>query len=188
MLKDKLGLGRSAHAVKGFEVGACDGDGVTVGQDKCPLQQASLLHACDGVRQLDVVHVGKLMSREQADAIEAATEPDGGPEQTLHAAVVGQLGDEVPVVLVRAIVATGILFDVLLSIKVGPVLPDEQPDLLLAGVMAGMQVEGHDPDGIVVALSQYGTGQQPYRNQEYVAKSHDEKRYSSVAQRYFFRP
>ena len=173
MLNNELGLGGAAHAVKGLEMCARHRDGIAVGQDKAAFEQAPLLHAGVGVRQLDVVHTGKLMPREQADAIKAPAELDGGPEQAFHAACAGQLGDEIAIVLVWTIRASGIMVDFLQCDKVGLVLPDEQPDLLQARIMTGMEVKGHDPDGVVVPLGKGRKGQQPYRNQEYLAKSHD---------------
>lgn len=173
MVYDELNLGSAAHAVKGLEMCARHRDGIAVGQDKAAFEQPPLLHAGIGVRQLDVVHTGKLMPREQADAVKASTELDGGPEQPLHATIVGQLGDEIAVILMWAIGTPGIVIHLLQRDKVGTVLLDELPYLLQAGIMAGMEVKGHDPDGVVVPLGKGRKGQQPYRNQEYVAKSHD---------------
>ena len=124
------------------------------------------------MRQLDVVDIDKLMPREQADAVKASTELDGGPEQPLHAAIVGQLGDEIAVILMWAIGTPGIVIHLLQRDKVGTVLLDELPYLLQAGIMAGMEVKGHDPDGVVVTLGRGGKGQQPCRYQEYVTESH----------------
>ena len=94
------------------------------------MEQTPLLLAGIGTRQLDVVHIDKLMPREQADAVMASTEPDGGSEQPLHTAIIGQLGDEIATVLMRTIGAMGILIHFLQSDKIGLALLDEQPDLL----------------------------------------------------------
>ena len=161
MVQYELNLGGAADAVKGFQMGARKRDGIAIGKDEGSLKQAPLLHALDGMRQLDVVDVDKLMPRQQADAVKASAELDGGPVQSLHAAVVGQFGDEIAVVLTQTIGATGVLIHFLQRDKVGLVLLDELPDLLQAGIMAGMQVKGHDPDGVVVALGRGCTGQQP---------------------------
>lgn len=159
MVQNELNLGGAADAVKGLKMGARKRDGIAIGKDEGSLKQAPLLHALDGMRQLDVVDVDKLMLRQQADAVKASAELDGGPVQSLHAAVVGQLGDEIAVVLAQAIGATGVLIHFLQRDKVGLVLLDELPDLLQAGIMAGMQVKGHDPDGVVVTLGRGYTGQ-----------------------------
>lgn len=159
MVQYELNLGGAADAVKGLKMGARKRDGIAIGKDKGSLKQAPLLHALDGMRQLDVADVDKLVPRQQADAVKASAELDGGPVQSLHAAVVGQLGDEIAVVLTQTIGATGVLIHFLQRDKVGLVLLDELPDLLQAGIMAGMQVKGHDPDGVVVTLGRGYTGQ-----------------------------
>ena len=105
-------------------MGACKHDGIAIGKDKGSLEQASLLHALDGMRQLDVMHIDELMLREQPDAILASTELDGGPEQALHAAIEGYFGDEIAVILVRTIGAVGILVNFLQSDKIGLILLD----------------------------------------------------------------
>lgn len=159
MVQNELNLGGAADTVEGLKMGACKRDGIAIGKDEGSLKQASLLHALDGMRQLDVADVDKLVPRQQADAVKASAELDGGSVQSLHAAVVGQLGDEIAVVLTQAIGATGVLIHFLQRDKVGLVLLDELPDLLQAGIMAGMQVKGHDPDGVVVTLGRGYTGQ-----------------------------
>lgn len=166
MLQNELSLGGSADAVEGLKMGACKHDRVAIGKDEGPLEQAPLLHALDGMRQLDVADIDKLMPREQPDAVMASTELDGGPEQPLHAAVVGQFGDEIAVILMWTIGTLGIVIHFLQCYKVGLVSLDELPDLLQAGIMAGMDVKGHDPDGVVVTLSRGCTCQQPCRYQK----------------------
>ena len=123
-------MGRSTHTVKGLKMGAGKRDGIAVSKDKGSLEQATLLHAVDRMRQLDVVHVDKLMPCEQADAVMAATELDGGPEQSFHTTIIGQLGDEIAVVLMRTIGAPGVLIHFLQSDEIRLVLLDEIPDLL----------------------------------------------------------
>lgn len=172
MVQNELSLGGPADTVEGLKMGACEHDGVAIGQDEGSLEQAPLLHAVNGMRQLDVVDIDKLMPREQADAIMASAELDGGPEQPLHAAIVGQLGNEIAVILMRAIGTPGVLIHFLQCDKVGMVLLDELPYLQQAGIMAGMDVKGHDPDGIVVTLGRDRTSQQPCRYQKYVTESH----------------
>ena len=159
MVQYELNLGGAADAVKGFQMGARKRDGIAIGKDEGSLEQAPLFHTLDGMRQLDVADIDKLMPRQQADAVKASAELDGGPVQPLHAAVVGQLGDEIAVILMQAIGAPGVLIHFLKRDKVGLVLLDELPNLLQAGIMAGMQVKGHDPDGVVVALGRGYTGQ-----------------------------
>ena len=105
--------------------------------------------------------INKLMPREQADAVKSSAEFDGRSEQPLHAAIVGQLGDEISVILMWAIGAPGVVVYFLQRDKVRLVLLDELPYLLQAGIMASMDVKGHDPDGIVVTLSRGHTCQQP---------------------------
>ena len=161
MVKYEWGLGCAADAVEGLEMRAGKHDGVAVRKDKGPLQQAALLHAGNRMRQLDVVHIDELMPREQSDAVMASTEYDGGPEQPFHAALVGQLGDEIAVVLMRTIGAMGVLIHLLQSDEIGLVLPNELPYLLQTGIMAGMEIKRHDRNGIGVALSKGHTGQQP---------------------------
>ena len=168
MVKYEWNLGRATDAVKGFEMGTGKHNCIAIIEDKGSLKQSSLFHAGIGIRQLDVVRLDKLMPREQADAVMASAELDGRPEQPLHAAIVGQLGDEISAVLMGTVGAMGILVNLLQSDEVGLVLLDEQPDLLQTGVVASMEVEGHDLDGVAVTLGKGCTGQQPCRNQEYV--------------------
>lgn len=172
MFQNELSLCRSAYTIKGFKMGARKHDGVAIGKDEGPLEQAPLLHALNGMRQFDVVDIDKLMPREQADAVMASTEPDGGSEQPLHTAIIGQLGDEIAVILMWAIGTLGVVIHFLQSDKVGLVLLDELSYLLQAGIMACMDIKGHDPDGIVVTLSRGRTCQQPCRNQKYMTESH----------------
>lgn len=160
MVIDELSLGSTAHAVERLEMSASKHDGIAVRQDKGALEQASLLHAGDGMRQLDVVHFDKLMPGEQTDAVMAPTELDGGPIQPFHAAIESQLGDKVAIVLMRTIGAMGILIHFLQSHEIGLVLLDEMPDLLQAGITTGVEIEGHDLDGIVMTLGKGHTGQQ----------------------------
>ena len=172
MLQNELNLGSPADVIKGLKMGTCERDGIAIGKNEGPLEHAPLLHAADGMRQLDVVDIDELMPREQADAVITSAELDGGPEQPLHAAIVGQLGNEIAVILMRAIGTPGVLIHFLQCDKVGLVLLDELPYLLQAGIMAGMDVKGHDPDGIVVTLGRDRTSQQPCRYQKYVTESH----------------
>ena len=152
MVKDERSLCRTADAVKGLKMSARKHDGIATGKDKSPMEQTSLLLAGIGTRQLDVVHIDKLMPREQSDAVKAPTELDSGPQKSLHAAIVGQLGNEIAVVLMRTIGTVGILIHFLQRDEIGLVLFDEFTYLLQAGIMAGMEVKGHDPDGVVVTL------------------------------------
>lgn len=173
-VQNELSLGGPADTVEGLKMCAGHHDGVAVGKDKGSLEQAPLLHAADGMRQLDIVDIYKLMPREQADAVMASAEVDGGPKESLHAAIVGQLGDEIAVVLLRAIGSPGIVIHFLQSDKVGLILLDELPQLLQAGIMAGMEVKGHDFDSVVVTLSRSRKGQQTCRYQKNVKESHCE--------------
>ena len=127
MIQDELSLGGPADTVEGFKMGACERDGIAIGKDESSLKHAPLLHAVDGMRQLDVVDIDELMPREQADAVMASAELDGGSEQPLHAAVVGQLGDEISVILMGTIGAPGIVVYFLQRDKVGLVSLDELP-------------------------------------------------------------
>ena len=163
MVQNELNLGSPANAIKGFKMCACKHDGVAIGKDEGSLEQAPLLHAFDGMRQFDVVDIDKLMSREQADAVMASAELDGGSEQPLHVAIVGQLGDEIAVILMWAIGALGVVIQFLQCDKVGLVLLDELSYLLQAGIMASMDIKGHDLDGVVVPLSRGCTCKQPCR-------------------------
>ena len=101
--------------------------GTFIGKDEGPLEHAPLLHAADGMRQFDVVDIDELMPCEQADAVITSAELDGGPEQPLHAAVVGQLGDKIAVILMGTIRALGIVIHFLQRDKVGLVSLDELP-------------------------------------------------------------
>ena len=168
MLQNELNLGSPADVIEGLKMGACERDGIAIGKNEGPLEHAPLLQAADGMRQLDVVDIDELMPREQADAVITSAELDGGPEQPLHAAVVGQLGDKIAVILMGTIGAPGILVHFLERDKVRLISLDELPDLLQTGIMAGMDVKGHDPDGVVVALSRGRTCQQPCRYQKYM--------------------
>ena len=127
MVQDELSLGSPAETVEGFKMGACKRDGIAISKDESSLKHAPLLHAVDGMRQLDVVDIDKLMSREQADAVMTSAELDGRSEQPLHAAVVGQLGDEISVILMGTIGAPGIVVYFLQRDKVGLVSLDELP-------------------------------------------------------------
>ena len=89
MLQNELNLGSPADTVEGFKMGACERDGIAISKDEGSLEHAPLLHAADGMRQLDVVDIDELMPREQADAVITSTELDSGSEQSLHAAIVG---------------------------------------------------------------------------------------------------
>ena len=159
MVKYELNLGCPADAVEGFKMSACKHDGVAIIKNKTPLEQATLLHTLDGVGQLDVVHIHKLMPCEQTDAVMPSAELDGGPEQSLHTTVVGQLGDEIATILMRTIGAVGILIHFLQSDEIGLVLLDEFTNLLQTGIMAGMKIKGHDPNGVAVTLGKGHTGQ-----------------------------
>lgn len=172
MVQNELNLCRPANAIKSFKMCAREHDGVAIGKDEGPLEQAPLLHALNGMRQFDVLDIDKLMPREQADAVMASTEPDGGSELPLHTAIIGQLGDEIAVILMWAIGTLGVVIHFLQSDKVGLVLLDELSYLLQVGIMASMDIKGHDPDGIVVTLSRGRTCQQPCRNQKYITESH----------------
>ena len=130
MVKYEWSLGGPTDAVKGLKMSACKHDGIAISKDKGPLEQTALLHAGDRMRQLEVVHIDKLVTREQTDAVMASTKLDGGPEQSLHAAIIGQLGDEITIVLMRTIGAVGVLIHLLQSDEIGLVLLDELPDLL----------------------------------------------------------
>ena len=163
MLKQELSLGSTADAVEGFKMGACKHDGIAVRKDKGSLEQAPLLHAGVGIRQLDVVHIDELMPCEQADAVMAAAELNGGPIQSLHTAKIGQLVDEIAIVLMRTIGTVGILIHLLQSDEIGLILLDEFTNLLQAGIMAGMEIKGHDLNGVIVPLGKGRTGQQPCR-------------------------
>lgn len=147
----ELGLCHAAQAVERLEVGACHDDGVAVGEHEGALEQSALLHLGVGVGQLDVVHIHKLVAREQPYAIVTTAELDGGAEQSLHAAVVGEFGNKVAAVLMLAVGAMRVLVHFLQRHEVGVVLLDEQTYLLQAGVVAGMQVECHHRDGVGVA-------------------------------------
>lgn len=172
MVQNELGLVDTTDTIESFKMGARKHDGIAIGKDESPLEHAPLFHAVDRMRQLDVADIDKLMPREQADAVMASTELDGGSKQPLHAAVVGQLGDEIAVILMRAIGTPRIVIHFLQCDKVGLVSLDELPYLLQTGIMACMDVKGHDPDGIVVTLSQGCTCQQPCRYQKYMTESH----------------
>lgn len=174
MLQDELNLGSPADVVEGFKMGAGERDGVAIVKDESSLEHAPLLHAADGMWQLDVVDINELMPREQSDAVITSAELDGRSEQPLHAAVVGQFGDEIAAILLWTIGTLGIVIHFLQRDKVGLVSLDELPDLLQAGIMAGMEVKGHDPDGVVVTLSRGRTCQQPCRYQKYMTESHSE--------------
>ena len=130
MVKNKLSLCSTADAVEGFKVGARKHDGVAVRKDKSALKQAALLHALYWMRQLDVVHIDKLMPCEKTDAVMTATELDGGSKQSLHVAKVSQLVDEIAIVLMWTIGAVGILIHLLQSDEIGLVLLDEFTNLL----------------------------------------------------------
>ena len=127
MVENELSLGGPADTVEGFKMGARERDGIAIGKDESSLKHAPLLHAVDGMRQLDVVDIDELMPREQADAVITSAELDGGPEQPLHAAVVGQLGDKIAVILMGTIGAPGIVVHFLQRDKVGLVSLDELP-------------------------------------------------------------
>ena len=127
MLQDELSLGGPADTVEGFKMGARKRDGIAIGKNESSLKHAPLLHAVDGMRQLDVVDIDELMPCEQTDAVMASAELDGGSEQPLHAAVVGQLGDEISVILMGTIGAPGIVVYFLQRDKVGLISLDELP-------------------------------------------------------------
>lgn len=127
MVQNELSLSGPADTVEGFQMGARERDGIAIGKDESSLKHAPLLHAVDEMRQLDVVDIDELMPREQADAVMASAELDGRPEQPLHAAVVGQLGDEIAIILMGTIGAPGIVVYFLQRDKVGLVSLDELP-------------------------------------------------------------
>lgn len=146
----ELGLCHAAQAVEGLEVGACHDNGVTVGQHEGALEQSTLLHLGVRVGQHDVLHLDEGVAREQPYAVKSSAELDGGAEEPLHAAVVGEFSDEVAAVLVPAVGPVGVQVHFLQRHEVGVVLLDEQANLLQAGVAPGVQVEGHDREGIGV--------------------------------------
>ena len=147
----ELGLRHAAQAVECLKMRACHDDGVAVGEHEGALEQSTLLHFQVRVGQLDVVHIHKLAAREQPYAIVTTAELDGGAEQSLHAAVVGELGNKVAAVLMPAVGAMRVLIHFLQRHEVGVVLLDEEAYLLQAGVVARMQVERHHCDGVGVA-------------------------------------
>ena len=146
----ELGLRHAAQTVECLKVGACHDDGVAVGEHEGALEQSALLHVGVRVGQFDVLHIHELVTCEQAYAVMPSAEAYGGPEEPLHAAVVGEFGDEVAAVLVTAVGPMGVLVHLLQGHEVGLVLLDEQAYLLQAGIVPGVQVEGHDREGIGV--------------------------------------
>ena len=130
IIKYERSLSRATDAVEGLKMSACKHDGIAIRKDKGAFEQSPLLHARIGMRQLDVVHIDKLMPSEQTDTVMTSTKLNGGPEQPLHAAIVSQLGDKIAAVLMWTIRAMGILIHFLQSNKIGLVAFDELPDLL----------------------------------------------------------
>ena len=59
--------------------------------------------------------------------------------------------------------AVSILIHLLQSDEIGLILLDEFTNLLQAGIMAGVEIKGHDLNGVVMALSKGHAGQQPCR-------------------------
>lgn len=70
--------------------------------------------------------------------------------------------------------APGVVIYFLKRDKVGLISLDELSKLLQTGIMAGMDVKGHDSDGIVVTLSRSNTCKHPCRYQKYMTESHRE--------------
>ena len=151
VLQDVLDLRHTAQAVECLKMRASHHNGVSIGEHKGALEQSTLLHFQVRVGQLDVVHIHKLVAREQPYAIVTTAELDGGAEQSLHAAVVGEFGNKVVAVLMPAVGAMRVLIHFLQRHEVGVVLLDEEAYLLQAGVVARMQVERHHCDGVGVA-------------------------------------
>ena len=146
----ELGLCHAAQAVERLKVGACHDDGVAVGEHEGALEQSALLHFGVRVGQHDVLHIHERVAREQPYAVKSSAELDGGAKEPLHAAVVGEFGDEVAAVLVSAVGPVGVQVHFLQRHEIGVVLLDEQANLLQAGIVPRMQIQRHHPDGVGV--------------------------------------